>query len=574
MARKKLNHDVAKPDEPKYVNMGNEEEASQYMTQINESLDSLAGDPSKWSDFCGRFNDLYRRDRQLETEEANELLGFGNSPTDASMQVMRKYMTRYMRVMCFQPLFGGIGQPHAISTALGRYLAFTAVTAFFNKKDGVTDAEKRQKQVRQERNEERGIIQDKLGGYNFKRPLTQKNAAMLNVAFITSTYYAMREPDADIHKLQEDFQQARASLFDAARQDGISAESLSRGTRILVGQMTQRDINMVAVFNEMESHEVSMSEFRPVRTKEGAVEYRWDGDFNKPDGEAYKGCFTPRPPKSLKDHHGYMFDSIYEEFEDCNTLESIKDKSKEYFESGHSKRDSAVCAAAMMNDGYSDEDIKSVSLHAYMDVLCEKDLEMQLDYLSEDNPQTQKPQRCADMFLNDTDSYSFYKAYFNDYISEKYKDSPYKDYIMDAMGYRERTDRGWGDFSKYSDDYEPDFATHFRDLKDDAVEHKYWDNGVVKPEPADVVNPQVMDREQIRQDRYNERGDYETSRNGQMPEYDYQAYTGPTYVSTTGFVVSEDDDEDVVSTEQHSGRRQVDISSIKISEPEDDGMSL
>ena len=374
----------------------NSPEARKVMAQLSE----MAGDPNKWNNYCYDFAKAHENEKEPTVEEHNKLSFY-----DVQMQIMHEYMTRRMKLQCMSPLLQR-GAPGRIRQALGSYLAFVAVSKFFDKHDG-TD------KLRQSVNGEfkKSDTSKKADGKKdsqMSRPWTPEKAAVQRVAFISSTYYAMRQPGADVRALQTAFEQASNSLYLVAEKDGCSKEDIDKSTRELVGKLIEDNPEVAAWFGETAYGGVSMDSAHEVmsieKDKDGRVvmseSQEWTGEFRARDGKLYEGGFSPRLPMSFDMHMNSLQGLWWDNIKDAKSLEELN-RAVSGFDSGRIFK-FGVGARMMLDDGYSMGDATSMTQEAMMSMLCMKDSKWMADG---------SDLRAADILS--ADSKSSYKELFN-----------------------------------------------------------------------------------------------------------------------------------------------------------------
>lgn len=342
----------------------NSSEARKVMAQLSE----MAGDSDKWNNYCYDFAKAYENEKEPTVEEHNKLSFY-----DAQMQIMHEYMTRRMKLQCMSPLLQR-GAPGRIRQALGSYLAFVAVSKFFDKRDGtdkLRDSGNKKSQAPKK--------SDGKKDSQMSRPWTPEKAAVQRVAFISSTYYAMRQPGADVRALQSAFEQASNSLYMAAGKDGCSKEDIDKSTRELVGKLIEDNPEVAAWFGETAYGGVSMDPAHEVmsieKDKDGKVvvneSKEWTGEFSTRDGKPYEGGFSPRLPMSFDMHMNSLQGLWWENIKDAKSLEELNEAASG-FDSGRIFK-FGVGARMMLDDGYSMGDATSMTQEAMLSMLCMKD---------------------------------------------------------------------------------------------------------------------------------------------------------------------------------------------------------
>lgn len=386
----------------------NSPEARKVMAQLSE----MAGDPDKWNNYCYDFAKAHENEKEPTVEEHNKLSFY-----DAQMQIMHEYMTRRMKLQCLTPLLQR-GAPGRIRQALGSYLAFVAVSKFFDKHDGTDKSRKPGNEKSKTPKKSDGKKDSQMS-----RPWTPDKAAVQRVAFISSTYYAMRQPGADVRALQLAFEQASNSLYMAAGKDGCSKEDIDKSTRELVGKLIEDNPEVAAWFGETAYGGVSMDPAHEVmsieKDKDGRVvmneSTEWTGEFSTRDGKPYEGGFSPRLPMTFNMHMNSLQGLCWENIKDAKSLEELN-RAVSGFESGRIFK-FGVGARMMLDDGYSLGDTASMAQDAMLPMLCKKDSE----WMAEGNGL-----RVADILSADAVGQSKYKSYFNRWaesvgIDERYE---------------------------------------------------------------------------------------------------------------------------------------------------------
>lgn len=179
------------------------------------------------------------------------------------------------------------------------------------------------------------MVKEAYGG---RMPFTPQSAAVQDLAIHQMAFNQMRQPGADIEQIQNDWRQARSTLYAMAQADGIDPADINREVRIIVGRqqmMNERDMGISpetvkgyqyggagscapvsAMFQETSTFNPDgyNTFHRDYFHKENVLhhdaegkpyienEFVWNGEFQYcgDDGKVmrYDGDFTPRPPMS------------------------------------------------------------------------------------------------------------------------------------------------------------------------------------------------------------------------------------------------------------------------------------
>lgn len=154
---------------------------------------------------------------------------------------------------------------------------------------------------------------------NNSMPIGLESAAMMHISWSKQAYNKMREPGVDIEDIMSNYERATSLLTERCEKNGISKEELNQMIRTKIGQLAQRNPEVLTLFKETAYQGVDMADFYEktsvVYTDNGVeldTQEVWAGEFidttgklskdkkgNAQPGSLYTGAFTPRPPLDM-----------------------------------------------------------------------------------------------------------------------------------------------------------------------------------------------------------------------------------------------------------------------------------
>ncbi len=153
-------------------------------------------------------------------------------------------------------------------------------------------------------------------------PFTAESAALAEVALGDKAFKLMREPGADVESIRQKHEIAIDQLYKMADYDGISADELSRQTRIVVGQRLMDDPHQAAKYGDLAFGDFAMagqSDKNGIRV--------WNGQFEHVSGAIIDGgTFSPRPPMGVVDHYNTMANSMLRDLESSHSVDEVHSK--------------------------------------------------------------------------------------------------------------------------------------------------------------------------------------------------------------------------------------------------------
>lgn len=152
-----------------------------------------------------------------------------------------------------------------------------------------------------------------------------RRAALVQYGITKSVYDDLRDPDKDPEEVMEEYNEAIANLYEHAAVDGITPDQINENLRIVVGELKESHPEMLSIFAEFEqgvTDEIKweQSSFVDKKGRHQNVEYFY-GDFMNEDGSTYRGTFTPREPKSMREHQSDIADILDKHMENLTPEE-------------------------------------------------------------------------------------------------------------------------------------------------------------------------------------------------------------------------------------------------------------
>lgn len=289
-------------EKPVYVISGSAEEA-QYLKQLK---DDITGADISFMDYNANLSDISSNDY------------------DSQMSRMNQMYYRMMLSQCVRPLMYGIN-PDSIIQTVGTF----AGMALMNKGFRQACHTEVQQRLYPAMNKLPMSYQQKML-FNDELPIGLDSAAMMHLSWSKQAYDKMREPGADVNSIMDDYARATDALKARCERCGISEDDLNQNIRLKVGQLAQKNPEVLTLFTETAYQQVTMADFQ----QDGETSV-WTGEFidttgilncdsngNPQPGTFYTGSFTPRPPLSMDDMiNGYQ--AVLSEMETCNTVDEL-----------------------------------------------------------------------------------------------------------------------------------------------------------------------------------------------------------------------------------------------------------
>ena len=145
-------------------------------------------------------------------------------------------------------------------------------------------------------------------------PFTEHSAALTHVGILQNAHDEMRRPGADPAEVRKQYESALNLLYSDVQADGLDRAAVERNTRVIAGQLMERDPAQAAAFAELGHGQLTKSDPQTVRMPgETETAQLWTGDFD----DKYKGtrksegAFTPREPMGLEEHRSAVARTIY-----------------------------------------------------------------------------------------------------------------------------------------------------------------------------------------------------------------------------------------------------------------------
>lgn len=324
-------------NKPVYIVGGSKEEA-QYLAQLKSDITDM---DVSFMDYNASVNHSVQGDY------------------DSQIGRMNQMYYRMLLNQCVRPLIYGIN-PNTILQSVGMYAGMALINKDFR--------ESCHTMVQQQLYpiaEKLSLKYQQKMVLNHELPIGLDSAAMMHLSWTKQAYNKMREPGADVDGIMSDYMQATASLAERCERSGISSGDLNKMVRIKVGQLAQKNPEILTLFKETAYQQITMDDFHKetyqVQGKNGVESYVnmvWSGEFTdvtgqlSPDkkgnpqcGIAYEGTFTPRPPCNIDDMME-SYQDMLSGMKGCNTVKELDDFFKQH------DIDSDLYETMMVADGY------------------------------------------------------------------------------------------------------------------------------------------------------------------------------------------------------------------------------
>lgn len=321
-------------DKPIYVVSGSAEEI-QYLNQLK--------------------NDIINADISFMDYNAN-LSSISSNDYDSQMSRMNQMYYRMMLSQCVRPLMYGIN-PDSIIQTVGTFAGMALMNKGFRQACHTEVQQRLYPAI-----SKLPISYQQKMLFNDELPIGLDSAAMMHLSWSKQAYDKMREPGADVNSIMDDYARATDALKARCERSGISEDDLNQNIRLKVGQLAQKNPEILTLFMETAYQQVTMADFQ----QDGETSV-WTGEFvdttgmlncdsngNPQPGIFYTGAFTPRPPLSMDDMmNGYQ--AILSEMETCNTVDELD----EFLT--HHDADADLYLTMMVSDGCDyDEVVQSM----------------------------------------------------------------------------------------------------------------------------------------------------------------------------------------------------------------------
>lgn len=278
---------------------------------------------------------------------------------DSQMGRMNQMYYRMMLGQCVRPLMYGVN-PTSILQTVGMYAGMALVNKGFRQNCNTMIQQQLYPVA-----EKLPIKYQKKMMLNHELPIGLDSAAMMHLSWTKQAYDKMREPGANVSEIMNEYAQATNALQERCQRSGISSGDLNKMVRIKVGQLAQKNPEILTLFSETAYQQVTMDDFhketQQIQGKDGVESYVatvWSGEFTDNTGELscnkkgepqagapYDGTFTPRPPCTMNDMMAGYKDML-SGMKDCKTVEELD----EFFV--QHDMDSDLYETMMVADGY------------------------------------------------------------------------------------------------------------------------------------------------------------------------------------------------------------------------------
>ena len=153
-------------------------------------------------------------------------------------------------------------------------------------------------------------------------PLEPETVALTKFAYIKRAYNDMRQPGADINKVNETYNKAVSRLYENAEKNGIKAKDIDSSLLYVVGKMAEHDPSVLKYFAQTSNGRVMMDDYKlveqPTMGDDGKpttyYKYQWSGKFKTASGEEFNGALDVRRPATAsefsKDYSRFVGDTV------------------------------------------------------------------------------------------------------------------------------------------------------------------------------------------------------------------------------------------------------------------------
>lgn len=266
------------------------------------------------------------------TEEGQAWLDIRNVDNRTNEQrMMSEIMQKRMLYACASQLRGGLSVDKVLSAA-GMYVAMSALSPQFREMTNQMKAKGMDAMMNYMADHPdkkflgmRGMLmkgmsekRDKyLAAANAGRvPFTPETAAVVDIRMSMEAYEQMRDGRHDPKEVMSRFNEARSTLYDVMREDGVTREDMAQSQRIIVGKIIEAHPEFKQKFTEAGYGHWMRSDPREVREPVYDEQNRphmethkvWTGEYEAEDasGNPVKvepdATFTPREPMNEEDY--------------------------------------------------------------------------------------------------------------------------------------------------------------------------------------------------------------------------------------------------------------------------------
>lgn len=228
-------------------------------------------------------------------------------------------------------------------------------------------------------------------------PLTTESAAIMHLGLTKNAFNKMRQPGANVDKINEDYQKAMSSLNEMVGADGLDMSEVQRSVRTMAGQLMERDPKLAMCFAETSVYGIKRG---PGQVKDDGVV--WRGEFVDGKNREFNGTFAPRVPMDAAKWEKTLEEFYYDETKDCETSQDVM----KVLSSPEFKQNRRMRMDAMFTDGLDEKAVRKCT-GSYMDHM--------------------------------------YGSMFNMYCNELFKDCKTRDDMLGAL----KSDKGQDDRRKY-----------------------------------------------------------------------------------------------------------------------------
>ena len=248
-----------------------------------------------------------------------------------NQQMMGEIMTRRMLFACASQLRGGLSADKVISAA-GMYIGMAAAGQQF--REMVNDmkaqalgatvdymADHPDKKFLGLRGTMMNGLKEKRNKYlaaanGGRVPFTPETAAVADIRMCREAYAQMRDGEHDPTEVMDRYNEARATLMQMMRKDGVSTEDFTRAQRIIVGKVVSAHPEYAAEFDELgygawarsDAHEVREPVYDENNRAHMETKRVWTGEYETRDADGNpmpvdgNATFTPRQPMNDIDY--------------------------------------------------------------------------------------------------------------------------------------------------------------------------------------------------------------------------------------------------------------------------------
>lgn len=305
--------------------------------------------------------ELYQVDDNMTKYIADRTLEKQQKPINEGLDMINMMYHRRMFAVAASPLSQGVNAGSIIES-MGMLAGMCLASPSFRKtvKNTVRNAlyPVAEKMAMKNPNSAWAAYRDKVlrEENNGRLPLTGKSAAIMQIGFLRGAYAKMRQPDANVSDVLNEYDTAVGLLNEQAEHDGVSKDDIALNMRTIIGQMVERDPNLAHFVEELGYGTVTRDPDRQVEV-DGQTYNSWCGEYTSKDGEPFTDAFHPRVPASEASYSNMWVDFVRDNIKDCKSYKQVHDK----FNSPDFVRGRDEKFQMMMDDGFSDESIKNMT---------------------------------------------------------------------------------------------------------------------------------------------------------------------------------------------------------------------